>query len=141
MIRNLTSLALLVALIPAMSIALPTKDAQAKDGRNAAFVAGLAVGALGGAAFVHSNKYHRQHWTAPRNHYHRHFTSGWHYHNGIRHRHITTGHYRPVRVKKYYDRPKPWTGAWYRYCAERYRSFNARTGHFTTYSGKKRFCR
>lgn len=141
MIKKLTSLALLVALIPALSIALPTNEAQAKDGRNAAFVAGLAIGALGGAAFVHSNQYHRGYWNAPRNHYHRGFKRGWHRHNGIRHKHIAPRYYKPVRVHKYYGRPKPWTGAWYRYCHERYRSFNPRTGYFTTYSGRKRFCR
>lgn len=35
---------------------------------------------------------------------------------------------------------EPWTPEWYDYCASRYRSFNARTGYFTTYSGRKKFC-
>lgn len=37
--------------------------------------------------------------------------------------------------------PEPWTGEWYEYCANRYRSFNARTGTYTTYGGAQRFCR
>lgn len=37
-------------------------------------------------------------------------------------------------------RLEPWTPEWYDYCASRYRSFNARTGYFTTYSGRKKFC-
>ncbi|SNY94195.1 BA14K-like protein [Cohaesibacter sp. ES.047] len=41
----------------------------------------------------------------------------------------------------YHGRPAPWTRAWYRYCHNRYRSFNPHTGYFTTYSGHKRFCR
>lgn len=36
---------------------------------------------------------------------------------------------------------QPWTPAWYEYCSSRYRSFNPRTGYFTTYSGRKVFCR
>lgn len=35
---------------------------------------------------------------------------------------------------------EPWTSEWYAYCADRYRSFDARSGTFTTYSGEKRFC-
>ncbi|MGE0211094.1 MAG: BA14K family protein [Parvibaculaceae bacterium] len=38
-------------------------------------------------------------------------------------------------------RPEPWTAAWYSYCADRYRSFNARTGTFTSYTGEAVFCR
>ena len=37
-------------------------------------------------------------------------------------------------------RPEPWSAEWYNYCANRYRSFDARTGYYTTYSGYKRFC-
>jgi hypothetical protein len=36
---------------------------------------------------------------------------------------------------------RPWTKAWYRSCAQRYRSFNARTGYYRTYSGRLVFCR
>ncbi|HZJ11795.1 MAG TPA: BA14K family protein [Methyloceanibacter sp.] len=36
--------------------------------------------------------------------------------------------------------PPPWTGEWYSYCAQRYRSFNARTGYFTGYDGLPYFC-
>lgn len=35
---------------------------------------------------------------------------------------------------------EPWTPEWYDYCASRFRSFNARTGYYTTYSGRKKFC-
>jgi hypothetical protein len=37
--------------------------------------------------------------------------------------------------------PEPWTPEWYDYCANKYRSFNPRTGYYWTYSGYKRFCR
>ncbi|AXS42665.1 BA14K family protein [Breoghania sp. L-A4] len=36
---------------------------------------------------------------------------------------------------------EPWSPAWYDYCSRKYRSFNPDTGYFTTYGGKKRFCR
>ena len=36
---------------------------------------------------------------------------------------------------------EPWTAEWYAYCADKYRSFDARTGTYTAYSGQKRFCR
>ncbi|WP_338048973.1 BA14K family protein [Rhodoligotrophos defluvii] len=35
---------------------------------------------------------------------------------------------------------EPWTPAWYRYCQQRYRSFNPQTGYFRTGSGQYRFC-
>ena len=47
--------------------------------------------------------------------------------------------------RRYYRRygyhPRPWTPAWYDYCAAKYRSFNPRTGYYRTYSGRYRFCR
>jgi hypothetical protein len=36
--------------------------------------------------------------------------------------------------------PPPWSPEWYTYCAQRYRSFNARTGYFTGYDGLPYFC-
>jgi hypothetical protein len=36
--------------------------------------------------------------------------------------------------------PAPWSPEWYDYCAQRYRSFNARTGYFTGYDGLPHFC-
>ena len=36
--------------------------------------------------------------------------------------------------------PPPWTPEWYNYCAQRYRSFNARTGYFRGYDGLPYFC-
>jgi hypothetical protein len=36
--------------------------------------------------------------------------------------------------------PPPWTAEWYAYCANRYRSFNARTGTFMGYDGQPHFC-
>ena len=53
----------------------------------------------------------------------------------------------------YVERPRPpvvverprfipaWTAEWYRACAETYRSFDARTGEYTTYGGEQRFCK
>jgi hypothetical protein len=50
----------------------------------------------------------------------------------------------------YYEEPRaayrggytvePWTREWVRYCSDRYRSFNARSGTFTGYDGQQHFC-
>lgn len=50
--------------------------------------------------------------------------------------------YRPVR-RHYVDDDyglEPWTRDWYRYCANRYRTFNARTGTFMGSDGYRHFC-
>jgi hypothetical protein len=36
--------------------------------------------------------------------------------------------------------PEPFSAQWYVYCAEKYRSFDAETGLYTTYSGARRTC-
>ena len=42
---------------------------------------------------------------------------------------------------RWYGRPAPWSPAWFDACSARYRSFDPHTGYFTTYSGRKVFCR
>ncbi|WP_319533534.1 BA14K family protein [uncultured Cohaesibacter sp.] len=134
--RKLYIYALLMAILPAIAITIPTSDAHAANGRKGAFVAGLVAGAVG-AAVLYSASQNR--WHKPRNHYHRGNWQGCHTHNGVRHCH---GNYRPRRpAPVHYGRPAPWSPAWYDYCHSRYRSFNPRTGYFTTYSGHKQFCR
>lgn len=39
-----------------------------------------------------------------------------------------------------YGSLEPWSPEWYRYCGDRYRSFNARSGTFTGYDGLQHFC-
>jgi BA14K-like protein len=63
----------------------------------------------------------------------------------------------PVYVDPYVDAPAPpppaayapvatgygptaWSPDWYDYCAQRYRSFNPRTGYFMGYDGQPHFC-
>ena len=48
-------------------------------------------------------------------------------------------YHQPARV--YYERPAPWTPAWYAYCDARYRSFDPATGHFLGYDGRYHFWR
>lgn len=36
--------------------------------------------------------------------------------------------------------PAPWTADWYAYCASKYRSFDAGSGTYVTYSGVRRVC-
>ncbi|MEI3851526.1 MULTISPECIES: BA14K family protein [Ensifer] len=35
---------------------------------------------------------------------------------------------------------EPWTPAWYRYCSQRYRSFDSDSGTFVGYDGRSHFC-
>ncbi|MCO6387660.1 BA14K family protein [Aliihoeflea sp. 40Bstr573] len=46
---------------------------------------------------------------------------------------------RPVYVERYATF-EPWTRDWYRYCSDRYRSFDPDTGTFVGYDGVRRFC-
>ncbi|OCP09231.1 MULTISPECIES: BA14K family protein [unclassified Ensifer] len=50
---------------------------------------------------------------------------------------------RPVVVDSYgggYRSLEPWTPSWYRYCSQRYRSFNPDNGTFRGYNGRSYFC-
>ena len=48
-------------------------------------------------------------------------------------------YYAPRRV--YRERPRAWSPAWYRYCANKYRTFRRSDGTFQPYSGGRRLCR
>ena len=37
--------------------------------------------------------------------------------------------------------PAPWTKPWYSYCYDKFKSFNAETGYYTSYAGEQKFCR
>jgi hypothetical protein len=45
----------------------------------------------------------------------------------------------PVREYRY-GFIRPWSPEWYRWCSNRYRSFNPRTGTFIAYDGVRQFC-
>lgn len=47
----------------------------------------------------------------------------------------------PVRPIIQRGPPRAYTAQWYAYCADRYFSFEPRTGLYTTHSGRKRVCR
>ncbi len=47
---------------------------------------------------------------------------------------------RPVVVQESYGSLEPWSPAWYRYCSQRYRSFDADSGTFRGYDGRDYFC-
>ncbi len=40
-----------------------------------------------------------------------------------------------------YGTPSPYSAQWYAYCAEKFQSFEPRSGRYTTYSGESRLCR
>ena len=115
--KTIATFALIASLATAASITMPTSQAQAAGGRNAAFAAGAITGLAVGAIAYHG---------------HRHYGHGYY-----------RPHHRPYRPRPAYyrGRPAPWTGAWYDYCSARYRSFNPRTGYFMGYDGRRHFCR
>jgi hypothetical protein len=88
----------------------------------AAGVVGLAAGMIAGAAIASP--------PAPRYYY---------YDDAPR-----RVYYRPAYV---YERPvyvggyEPWSRSWYRYCSNRYRSFDPQSGTFVGYDGREHFCR
>lgn len=47
---------------------------------------------------------------------------------------------RPRRVVETYGTLEPWSPSWYRWCSDRYRSFNPDTGTFRGYDGRDYFC-
>ena len=53
----------------------------------------------------------------------------------------STGYYYRESAPRAVYGPKPWTPAWYSYCASKYRTFNPRTGYYFYAPGKRRFCR
>lgn len=57
------------------------------------------------------------------------------------HRDWETQDYPQVVVDDDYEPAfEPWSRGWYRYCQQRYRSFDAQTGTYVGYDGRERFC-
>ena len=46
-----------------------------------------------------------------------------------------------VPAPRYRYAPAPWSPAWYRYCSQKYRSFDPRSGTFQPYYGPRQLCR
>ncbi len=95
----------------------PSAQAGSEDAIIAG-AAGFAVGTLFGNATA------RPHYVAPRAYY------------APRARYAP----RPVYAAPVTYRPAPWTPAWYAYCAEKYRSFDPRSGTFMGYDGHRHMC-
>lgn len=55
-------------------------------------------------------------------------------------RHAPPPRYRPPVREHRYGFIRPWSPEWYRWCSNRYRSFNPRTGTFVAYDGLRQFC-
>ena len=127
--------AVLSVALGAMTLtALPA--AQARDWRRhhhhndavAAGIVGLAAGALIGGALASPPP-------PPRDYYYDDYGEPAYV---VRRRPVIV---RPAPVRTYYNGGiEPWTRDWYKYCSDRYRSFDARTGTFTGYDGEQHFC-
>jgi hypothetical protein len=90
----------------------------------AAGVLGLAAGALIGGALANDNP------PPPEPYYDGYYVQ----------RRVVVPRPAPVRQYYAYSGFEPWTPAWYRYCSNRYQSFDARTGTFTGFDGQQLFC-
>ncbi|EXL04390.1 BA14K family protein [Aquamicrobium defluvii] len=86
----------------------------------AAGVIGLAAGALLGSALASQPRYYEPEPTYV-----------------IREPRPARTYYRDNYYRATYE---PWSPEWYRYCSDRYRSFDARTGTFLGYDGQRHFC-
>ncbi len=103
----------------AMGIAVSAPGEAQAASKTGNFLLGAAAGAAG-LAVIHGLNKNR----APRRYY----------------RPAPRRYYYAPRPRRYYA-PAAWTPAWYRYCGNKYRSFNPNTGYYRPYSGGYRFCR
>ncbi|EKF17271.1 BA14K family protein [Nitratireductor pacificus] len=100
----------------------------------AAGVIGLAAGAIVGGLLSESRSGGRVYIDPPYRAYPDHYRVQRDYYEEPR-------YYRPrVRPTYYRDAMEPWSREWYRYCSNRYRSFDARSGTFMGYDGRRHFC-
>lgn len=53
---------------------------------------------------------------------------------------VDPGYYPPAPSRVAAHSLEPWSQGWHRWCDDRYRSFNAKTGTFRGYDGKDHFC-
>ncbi|EFO31075.1 conserved hypothetical protein [Roseibium sp. TrichSKD4] len=61
----------------------------------------------------------------------------------VQHYRPPVNHYRPAPAPGpvYHNvRFEPWTPAWYRYCSQKFRSFEPQSGTYMTYRGVRKFC-
>ncbi|OHV82536.1 BA14K family protein [Ensifer sp. LCM 4579] len=120
--------------IAAAAVVLPTfGSAQARDRHHhhndalAAGAVGLVAGTLIGSAIASQPRYSERVYIDPEPEYYE-----------PRPVYRARPVYRPVVVENY--GLEPWTPAWYRYCSQRYRSFDPDSGTFIGYDGRSRFC-
>jgi len=89
-------------------------------------IAGLAIGAIAGATLA-----------APRD---RIIVDDGYYEPGPRRVYAQPRYVQARPHVVYSGYAEPWSRDWYRYCANRYRSFNPSNGTFVGYDGVRRFC-
>jgi hypothetical protein len=108
-------------------------------------IAGLAVGAIAGSMLAQQRPAQPRYIDPPVSDYDRYETGYRRYEYRPAYRnHDYYPPARSYRVREVRDvrdpSYEPWTREWFRACEARYRSFNPRTGTYTTYGGEKRFC-
>jgi len=119
-----------IAMAAALSVgALAISNPAEARSNVPAIIAGVAAGAIiAGAVTRHNRPYYNHHRPYYGHHSSYYYAPAPHY-------------YAPPPTVVYSYAPPPWTGEWYAYCAQRYRSFDARSGTFQPYYGPRRLCR
>lgn len=142
---------LAVAVVLTVAAISTSQNAHAGKGtRN--FILGAAAG-VAGLAVIDSLS-HRRHYAGGYGYYnygygYRPYNYGYRYpryrrpYYGSYYRSYSRPRYRtyyaPRRIHR--GRPARWSRAWYRYCANKYRSFRRSDGTFQPYKGPRRICR
>lgn len=88
---------------------------------------GLATGVIVGGAIASQPRYQERVYVDPEPEYYE-------------PRPVYRQPYRQPVVVQSYGSLQPWTPGWYRYCSQRYRSFDAQSGTFRGYDGREYFC-
>lgn len=139
-----------MAVVMALSFSAITFSQTAEAGkRGRAFGLGLGLGVAGlaiGSALAHSSRgyyggrayYNDDYYYGSRSRYRRRYNRP--YYRTHSRTYYYADEYVPRR-RAHRGRPRPWSSAWYRYCANKYRSFNASNGTFQPYKGGRRLCR
>ncbi|WP_367718433.1 BA14K family protein [Nitratireductor sp. GISD-1A_MAKvit] len=103
----------------------------------AAGVLGLAAGAIVGGLLSESQRGDERVYIDPP--YPRHYRPEYPTRPVYHDRYPARPAYREQPVR-YRATMEPWSREWFRYCANRYRSFDGRTGTFMGYDGQRHFC-
>lgn len=153
-VRNLTLAAAVAA--TAFTAAIPAAEAQSRNNNRRmdpqterlvgigflGLAAGVAIGAIAAESNARTERDPRPRPVQKRDRYYDDHRGGYDDRRGGYRYHNERGRGDAPRrnVRERAGQYDAWTPGWARWCQNRYRSFNVRTGTYTTYGGEQRFC-